>query len=400
MRPGSTSPPPTTVRNFDRYRQDQILQRLKEAIPEIDGHLPSSGFRIAVVPCSFQSLPWLAVRVLDALNEALGLPNHNHHYSSLQSVFARPRAPDFSSITTVLTSNPHTNITGGVFYSDTAIEQFEKFISEFKTYPYLLLLPLLALGLTFDQVGHLKGHQRALQHMEGDTGYSLLNEKRDEGQLQDYRTLVKGLSKARSGVHLALATMRSTQGCTEFIMEKIPFVDQRFAPETREKLRDASRALHERTQFTLSAIQHAMLRGGLFNLVTQNDSLLSTSIAQDSREIAAASKRVSSSMKIIAFLTTFFLPAMFVATFFSMPLFDWDTPSIDSVATTHFWVYWALTAPLTLAIMVGVVTWPIWHSKSTRDIERKARQGFSQAIADEAQNLKRAATMWTLDVMA
>ncbi|KAL6234066.1 hypothetical protein BDW75DRAFT_241448 [Aspergillus navahoensis] len=77
----------------------------------------------------------------------------------------------------------------------------------------------------------------------------------------------------------------------------------------------------------------------LFNLITQNNSLLGTSIAQDSRKVAAASKRDRPSMKIIACLTTFFLPATCVATFFSMPLFDWGRPSIDNVATHHFWVF-------------------------------------------------------------
>ncbi|KAL4734451.1 hypothetical protein BDV11DRAFT_54807 [Aspergillus similis] len=98
-------------------------------------------------------------------------------------------------------------------------------------------------------------------------------------------------------------------------------------------------------------------------------------------------------MKIIAFLTTFFLPATFVATFFSMPLFDWDKSSINHVATRHFWVFWALAGPLTLATMAGIVAWAVWHAKNTRNTEKKERLNFSQAIADEAMNLKRAATM-------
>lgn len=51
----------------------------------------------------------------------------------------------------------------------------------------------------------------------------------------------------------------------------------------------------------------------LFNLIAQSDSLLNVSLAKDSREIAMASKEDSSAMKIIALLTTFFLPGTFMA---------------------------------------------------------------------------------------
>ncbi|KAL4792685.1 hypothetical protein BDV19DRAFT_368253 [Aspergillus venezuelensis] len=431
--PRSTSDSAQVLRHFDSYKQDEIIDRLAAPVPLIKGRLPSSGFQIAIVPCSFQSLPKIGIQLLDALNEALGLPNHNHHYSSLRSgavgmfvlpddslLFARPRTPDFSSVTTFLRYDPKTNITRGIMYYDTILlqnsitdekphnpllaSQFQNLMFEFETCPHPLLLPLVATEFTVDRnVEYLERFQTTLEQMEGATGYGLLAE--NQAVLPDYRVLVKNLSRARSGVHLAMATLRSTQWCAEYIVRKLPFVEGRFTPETRDRLGNgvAARMLQERAEFMISTISHSLLRGGvkerlegqhstLFNLITQNDSLLSTSIAQDSREIAAASKRDSSSMKIIAFLTTFFLPATFVATFFSMPLFDWEKPSVNDVATGHFWVFWALTVPLTVATMVGVVAWAIWHSKATRRVERKARENFSQAVADEAMNLKRAAT--------
>lgn len=51
----------------------------------------------------------------------------------------------------------------------------------------------------------------------------------------------------------------------------------------------------------------------LFNLIAQVDSLINVSLAQDSREMAVSSKQDSSAMKIIALLTTFFLPGTFIA---------------------------------------------------------------------------------------
>ncbi|KAL4947305.1 hypothetical protein BDW69DRAFT_199759 [Aspergillus filifer] len=350
----SDSSPTSVIRRFDSYKQDQIIDRLEAPIPRIEGRLPSSGFQIAIVPCSFQSLPKLGIPLLDALNEALGIPNHNHHYSSLRSgavgmfmlpddswLFARPRTPDFSSVSTFIRYDPQANITRGIMYYDSIIlqheitenkphnpllsSQFQKLMFEFEMCPHPLLLPLVATEFTVDRnIEYLERFQTTLEQMEGATGYGLLAE--NQAVLPDYRVLVKDLSRARSGVHLAMATLRSTQWCTEYIAKRLSFVEGRFTPETRGRLGNgvAARMLQERAEFMVSTILHASLRGGvkerlegqhstLFNLITQNDSLLSTSIAQDSREIAAASKRDSSSMKIIAFLTTFFLPATFVA---------------------------------------------------------------------------------------
>ncbi len=65
------------------------------------------------------------------------------------------------------------------------------------------------------------------------------------------------------------------------------------------------------------------------------------------------------------------------------------------VANKHFWIFWAVTAPLTVTTMAGVAGWALWHSRNTRNMDRKERQNFNQAVADEAQKLKRAATMRT-----
>jgi hypothetical protein len=43
------------------------------------------------------------------------------------------------------------------------------------------------------------------------------------------------------------------------------------------------------------------------------DGMVNIGLAKDSKEIAAASKRDSSAMKIVAVLTTFFLPGTFMA---------------------------------------------------------------------------------------
>ncbi|KAF2120169.1 hypothetical protein BDV96DRAFT_566805 [Lophiotrema nucula] len=76
-----------------------------------------------------------------------------------------------------------------------------------------------------------------------------------------------------------------------------------------------------------------------------------------------ASKREASSMKILAAVTTVFLPGAFVATLFSMNMFDWFAGDGDSVVSGRFWIYWSITVPLTL-MTVGIwVCFEFWTVK-------------------------------------
>lgn len=75
-------------------------------------------------------------------------------------------------------------------------------------------------------------------------------------------------------------------------------------------------------------------------------------------------------MRTLAAVTVFFLPGTFVAAFFSMPLFHWDpqTEATSTVVSRQFWVYWAVTGPLTLGTLA---LWLVWMRLQTR--RRRAR---------------------------
>ncbi|KIX02237.1 uncharacterized protein Z518_08176 [Rhinocladiella mackenziei CBS 650.93] len=101
----------------------------------------------------------------------------------------------------------------------------------------------------------------------------------------------------------------------------------------------------------------------LYSFVAQHDNQLSA-------QLAALSGRDSTSMKILAFITAVFLPATVVATLFSMDMFDWQNATSKNVVSssdedngqTHtvspqFWIYWAVTIPLTIVTLAG---WAIW----------------------------------------
>lgn len=61
-------------------------------------------------------------------------------------------------------------------------------------------------------------------------------------------------------------------------------------------------------------------------------------------------------MKTIAAVTMSFLPGTFVASFFAMPLFEWDSDN-GRVVNPQIWIYWAVAIPLTA---LSFAVWWIW----------------------------------------
>ncbi|KAL2808079.1 hypothetical protein BJX63DRAFT_52752 [Aspergillus granulosus] len=88
----------------------------------------------------------------------------------------------------------------------------------------------------------------------------------------------------------------------------------------------------------------------LYSFVAQTDNRLSA-------RLAAVAGRDSTSMKILAFITTIFLPGSYVATLFSMNMFNWEDTS--NTVSPRFWIYWVVAGPLTLLTLGG---WALWWS--------------------------------------
>ncbi|UKZ77752.1 hypothetical protein TrVFT333_005478 [Trichoderma virens FT-333] len=194
----------------------------------------------------------------------------------------------------------------------------------------------------------------------------------------DYRALVRKLGQSQS--------------------HKLQHLDRLLPEECQNKLKLPSRMLNERIEYLLSNVEHARVWEGvkermetqqtvLFNLIAQSDNLVNISLAKDSKEMAVASKQDSSAMKIIALLTTFFLPGTFIASFFAMPLFDWSEPSLNHVTTRHFWVFWAVTGPVTLATMAGVIAWALWNNRRVELLQSRARESVgTKSQGDNGQD--------------
>ncbi|CAG8956160.1 hypothetical protein HYFRA_00012077 [Hymenoscyphus fraxineus] len=95
-------------------------------------------------------------------------------------------------------------------------------------------------------------------------------------------------------------------------------------------------------------------RTGLESRLTSQTNTLSYQIASETRSD-------SSAMKAIAVLTMIFLPGTFLASFFAMPLFNWDSETQAGVVNGRFWIYWAVTIPGTLLVLASWRAWWVWR---------------------------------------
>lgn len=168
-------------------------------------------------------------------------------------------------------------------------------------------------------------------------------------------------------------TKRSPQWdieCTEFLLKLLDDTrrldDYRgvLAPafrETLEYVRSYSRTCAEITQTTEARLKLQL-------------NILYTAIAQDDgrtmARLAASTGKDSTSMKIIALITAAYLPSTFVATLFSMDMFNWQSGSemSSSSVSSHFWIYWAVSIPLTIITLAG---WGMWWSIEKRRWEQE-----------------------------
>jgi hypothetical protein len=100
--------------------------------------------------------------------------------------------------------------------------------------------------------------------------------------------------------------------------------------------------------------------------MAQEDNLLAA-------RMAVLATRDSSSMKVLAVITAVFLPGSYIATLFSMSMFNWQgsasvvTATSDGttaaprpgnpVVMSYIWIYWLITIILTVLVMFS---WRVW----------------------------------------
>ncbi|KAH6662103.1 hypothetical protein B0J14DRAFT_310194 [Halenospora varia] len=136
------------------------------------------------------------------------------------------------------------------------------------------------------------------------------------------------------------------------------------------------RALKERVQSQI---------GVLYSFIAQIDNSFNA-------RTAVSTARDSSAMKTLALITTIFLPGTYVATLFSMSMFSWSssnnnaddtTKSNPSTVSPNFWIYWAVTIPLTLITVAVWRVWWLWQERKYQEQVNKAAVGETEAKGDQ-----------------
>lgn len=124
----------------------------------------------------------------------------------------------------------------------------------------------------------------------------------------------------------------------------------------------------------------------IYSKMAQEDNVLNA-------RMAVASSRDSSSMKALAVITAIFLPGEFLASLMGMAVFDWlgpegegddGEPSAGNVGggpqgergfSNQFWVYWAISIPLTI---ITLCIWRAWWVTQDRYFRRHLSKELSE----------------------
>jgi Mg2+ and Co2+ transporter CorA len=140
-------------------------------------------------------------------------------------------------------------------------------------------------------------------------------------------------------------------------------------------------------------------RAALYNIIAQRESKLNFQMAAEQKKLAHAAKRDSGAQKTIALLGALFLPGAWLASVFSMSFFNFQNGLADDggnpdlpIVAEEFWIYWAVTIPVT-AIIVGI--WFVWERRRDRrymEEDTLLEQGVEQMEKD-IQRQMRARTM-------
>jgi hypothetical protein len=120
-------------------------------------------------------------------------------------------------------------------------------------------------------------------------------------------------------------------------------------------------------------------------------------MAGEQRRLAHAAKRDSTSMKILSLLGAIFLPSTYLASIFSMAFFDFIPDSPDSSngnsnsnstwspVSPLLWIYFAISVPLTVLIVVGWRWWDrrreVRYAQEDADIEAGIEKMEAQIMA-------------------
>ncbi|KAH8696053.1 hypothetical protein BGW36DRAFT_380134 [Talaromyces proteolyticus] len=158
--------------------------------------------------------------------------------------------------------------------------------------------------------------------------------------------------------------------------------------QTFEKLLEQQKKVHARLPIPLAAEYCEQVNEYLDFQIQMLKSLKERSISNYSRlksEITVAYNRIVQQdnrvMKSIAFLTMIFLPATFISAIFNTTFFQFGEDQLQ--ASKQLWIYWVVTIPSTLIIVV------FWRSLLNRNPPVTWKSIWNMIKFDEARQKRR-----------
>jgi len=137
-------------------------------------------------------------------------------------------------------------------------------------------------------------------------------------------------------------------------------------------------------------------RNALYNIIAQKESKLNFQMAGEQRKLAHAAKRDSAAMKTISLLGVIFFPGAYLASVFSMTFFNFQDGA--STVSEQFWIYWAVTIPITIFI---VAVWYVWekrreakYDKEDMDLEKGSEDMEKSIMATMRKRTMSKASTW------
>ncbi|ORY70164.1 uncharacterized protein BCR38DRAFT_455018 [Pseudomassariella vexata] len=150
-------------------------------------------------------------------------------------------------------------------------------------------------------------------------------------------------------------------------------------------------------------------RQALYNIIAQKESKLNLEMAAQQRRLAHASKRDGTAMKTLSLLGAVFLPGTFLASIFSMTFFDFNVGSSNGLdddssgkgatVSEYLWIYFVVTIPLTLLIVLSWWFLDKRREKRYREEDVEIEKGIdtmeSEIMAIMRKKTMSKATTWT-----
>ncbi|CAN9413095.1 unnamed protein product [Alternaria sp. RS040] len=206
--------------------------------------------------------------------------------------------------------------------------------------------------------------KKQVQGVEERTGYHEWTVHPEESAKGD----LVGLSARMSGCGSRIeGDIRRSGVVTEFNRFIRNYLEDEKNHGSKKELSALNEVIEIRTAMQVLELKYILSRirtqkEALFNLISANDSTSAQHIAEQSRLLSHATRSDAQSMKLLALVTTIFLPGTFVSGLFSTPMFQRESrdkvdDTIVKVWKPGLFLYIAVSMPL---LVVTLLFWGLW----------------------------------------